>query len=310
MAKPAASVPAASVPSAIVPAAIVNARVGIVSSIPPAALPLASLTAPITAAGHILTPAPEDANGNYDADSKREMKRAVKRLLNVPVGNRPQLVISIGGLVAARGVSDYIDSHDDIPFLACIGRAPNEDSSLWNNEQFVGGINLNTANQNQARGDLLKQNFGAAITSVKNICLYFNKNSHMAKKEAKEWSFFGSLKESSVDHTANNATIQAQFEEDFANLPRGTEAVIVSSDPFFLSKASRLTAAILARFGGRPICYPNGTYYGFGQPNYRLVYGVNLATAYTLLGQKAVAYLAAPGDMGLDTPPPVQQGPA
>src|SRR5207237_24162 len=107
---------------------------GIVSSITlPAALSTA-LTTPLTTAGHTQLGPIESANGNYDADGKRKMKVAVKNLITANPG--ADLVIAVGGLVAAKAVSDYIDLHDPIPFLVCIGRAPNEGSSLWNNDSF------------------------------------------------------------------------------------------------------------------------------------------------------------------------------
>jgi hypothetical protein len=278
-------------------------RVGVVSSI---ALPQGAgtlweaLTGPLTAAGHTVLPL-QHANGNYDANSKRDMKRAVRRLLNVP--NRPDLVIAVGGLVAARAVSDYTEAVGDLPFLVCIGRAPNEGSSLWDNDQFMGGINLDSANQNAHRAALLKQRY-PGVTSVRDICLYYNKQSHMAAREAREWSFLGKLMESTVDHTAANTA--AQFRNDFRSLPVGTKAVIVSSDPFFASKANEITAAALAEFPGRPICYPNAVYHASAQPGFRMVYGANLKQAYAALGNMAVAFLALPqpANMGLDTPIP------
>ncbi len=283
-------------------------RVGIVSSV---ALPVGpgtlfnALTGPITAAGHIIA-TPETAGGDYDVHSKREMRRAVRKLLNPPAPTpNPDMVIAVGGLVAARAVSDYFDAHENqaLPFLICVGRAPNEGSTLWENDQFMGGINLDSANQNTTRATLLMKKNPGLVSSVNEICLYYNKNSHMAAREAKEWSFFGLLKESSVDHNAANTA--GQFRDDFKTLPRGTKAVIVSSDPFFASKASEVTAAALAEFAGKPVCYPNALYPVAGQPLF-MIYGANLAAAYDALGKKAVGLLALakPRNQGLDTPLP------
>jgi hypothetical protein len=277
------------------------AKIGLVSSI---ALPnnlLDAVRLPLLNGGH--TVSYEHASGDYDANSKRKMKKAVRKIGNVA---SLELVVAVGGLVAARAVSDYIDAHDDIPFLICVGRAPNEGSSLWENDQFIGGINLDTANQNTSRATALMQRHPSLISNVSSVCLLYNKNSHMAAREAKEWSFFGPTKESCVDQAAYDPS---HFASDFTatSLPRGTQAMIVSSDPFFASKAADLTAA--ARAWGKPVCYPNELYKASALPGMSMIYGPNLEAAYGALSAKALAYLSAatkPKTMGMDTPMPVR----
>src|SRR5260221_8051130 len=128
-------------------------RVGIVSSFLLPVTLFTKLTTPLSA--HTITQ--KDAGGDYDAKSRRKMKQAVKDLLNVPAPSRPELVIAVGGLVAATAVSNYIAVNDDIPFLVCIGRVPNDGSSLLDNDQFMGGINLDTPSQNSIRAAYLIQ---------------------------------------------------------------------------------------------------------------------------------------------------------
>jgi hypothetical protein len=276
-------------------------NVGLVSSVDLPTNLYKAIHDPIVAAGHKV--GFEHASGDYDSDSRRKMRTAVRKLVNTTMP-KPDLLIATGGLVAAKAVSDFVDSHDDVPFLVCVGRAPNEGSSLWGHSHFIGGINLDTANQNTTRATLLRKRH-SSITSVSHICLLYNKNSHMAAKEAREWSFFGLLKESSVEH---GSTYHAsQFVDDFKSLPRGTQAVIVSSDPFFASKAADLTAAA-HHFAG-PICYPNSLYQATAQKGVSMIHGADLKAAYDELCAKALAYLSAhapkPKTMGLDTPLPV-----
>jgi hypothetical protein len=277
------------------------ANVGLVSSVDLPSNLFKAINDPIVAAGHKV--GFEHASGDYDSDSRRKMRTAVSKLVNTTMP-KPDLLIATGGLVAAKAVSDFVDTHEDIPFLVCVGRAPNEGSSLWGHSHFIGGVNLDTANQNTTRATLLR-NRHPSITSVSHICLLYNKHSHMAAKEAREWSFFGLLKESSVEH---GSTYHAsQFVEDFDSLPRGTQAVIVSSDPFFASKAANLTAA--AQLFAGPICYPNSLYQATAQPGVSMIHGADLQGAYNDLCAKALAYLSAPAPkpktMGLDTPLPV-----
>jgi hypothetical protein len=269
-------------------------KVGIVSSIP---IPTGTgslhekLTKPITDAGHSIA-AMKNAGGDYNAKSKRKMRRAVKDLLDA---DSFDLIISVGGLVAARAVSDAIAATDNVGFLVCVGRAPNEGSSLWDNDLFMGGINLDTPSQNPLRAAYLIQQNSGTVKSVTDICLYYNDKSHMAEKEANEWRFSGGLvKKSSVDHTANDTAIRAAINADFASLPSGTKAIIVSSDPFFAAKASILTD----EFKSMPTCYPNSR---FSPPTGSFSYGVDIGKAYNELGKKAVSYLATPKQMGLDT---------
>src|SRR4029078_12163826 len=97
-----------------------------------------------------------------------------------------------------------------------------------------------------------------------------------------------------------------QFVTDFNNLPAGTAAVIVSSDPFFTSKSADIVAA--ARGWARPVCYPNEIYKAANPlQGSSMVYGPSLSTAFQALGDKAKAFLNAnprPSKIGLDTPHP------
>jgi hypothetical protein len=152
----------------------------------------------------------------------------------------------------------------------------------------------------------------ADVTAVNQVCLYYNRNSHMAAKEAKEWSFFGPRKECSVDQTAGDAVILDQLKDDFASLPRRTKAVIISSDPFLASRANAVKTAAQDKFGG-PVCYPNALYHSGSTQANVMIYGASLLTAYSDLGRKAVDLLALakPKNMGLDTPiPEILDGPS
>ena len=251
-------------------------------------------------------PAYEHAGGDYDANSRRGMKQAVRRLFKA--NPNLDLAVALGGLVSARALSDYVDATGvAVPFLILIGRTPNDGGSLWQNDQFIGGINLDTANQNTYRATCLVGHYSTPANpiAVENICLLYNSNSHMGQREATDWSFFGLVKKSSVVQTAAGYNPN-QFANDFTSLPAGTKAVIVSSDPFFTSKAADLVAA--ARVWASPVCYPNEIYRAANPlTNASMIYGPDLSTAFQLLGAKGAAYLNGnprPSQVGLDSPHP------
>jgi hypothetical protein len=243
----------------------------------------------------------QHASGVYDANSKGQMKRAVRQLF---AGNpNYDLAVALGGLVSARALSDYIDAVGlSLPFLALVGRAPNDGTSLWQNDNFIGGINLDTANQNTYRAKCVTDHYCVAVN---NICLLYNSNSHMGARESDDWSFFGTVKKSSVVQTPGGYN-GAQFANDFATLPANAKAVIVSADPFFTSKATDIVAA--ATTWAQPVCYPNEIYNNANPlAGKSMIYGPDLSTAYQSLGQKAADYLNAnprPPQMGLDSPHP------
>jgi hypothetical protein len=242
------------------------------------------------------------AGGNYDAASAGN----IKQVANTIDPTNLDLIVAVGGLVSAQAVSDFLDDNNlNIKFLILIGRAPNETSGLWNNKLCIGGINLDTANQNAYRATCLVEHkwTGIAAFAVNNVCLLYNQNSHMGAREAKDWSFFGPTKRSTVSQTGYD---KKQFVYDFSHLPAQAKAIIVSSDPFFTSNAADIIAA--AKNWGNPVCYPNELY-GTATTGISMIYGPDLKTAYKALGVKAATYLAAatkPASVGLDSPHPPQ----
>ena len=248
-----------------------------------------------------------NANGDYDNEAANN--RNIKQVADSINPANYDLLVAAGGLVSAIALAKS-SAGAAKPFLIIVGGLPNNPgNNLSNNNNLIGGVNLHTAHQNNVRAGCLWDAFGPsgtishAITSLVNICLYYNGNSHSHDKERDEFSFRGGLiLRSTVDHTTGGS-VQAQFAADFARLPRDTEAIVVAADPFFGARAADLTAAIPAI----PVCYPTERF-SMADPAISLIYGPNLGAAYETLGGMASQYLNAtvkPPYLGIYTPPPV-----
>jgi len=159
-----------------------------------------------------------------------------------------------------------------------------------NNILFLGGISLETPNHNPERVAALMKNF-ASVTDLTKIWLYYNDNSHMHEDEIDEWKFYvgDKILPSSVDQTGFDKT---QFDDDFAtsSIPSDAQAVVVSADPFFGSKASDLVSSAASVRPSLPFCYPIDLYKP-ARPAKAVVYGPKLKDAFEALGAKAQSCL-------------------
>lgn len=255
------------------------------------------------------------AQGNYNSNSTKNIMRVVRTNLQP---NR-DLILTVGGLVMAKALANFLYNRRwQTPFLMLIGSTPSPTSGLWNDPNLIGGVNLDTANQNNLRAQYMLEYYGQGQTSptagfidVSQICLLYNENSHMGAQESMAWQFHGRpTLASSVNNQAAYVANPNPFNNDFQNLPAGTKAVIVSADPFFTSHAADIMQAAMQIIPPIPICFPNEQYVtAAGSPQAKsMIYGPNLAKAYTLLGQMANTYLnavpAARQPMGIKTPEP------
>jgi hypothetical protein len=242
------------------------------------------------------------AGDDYDTDS-------VKNILTVAqtLDQNADLIVTLGGLVAAEAVAKLkTKDYPNAVSLVLVGNAPKHGSALEkkNGIPLMGGIDLESTTLNPARVTALLSNF-KSVTDRTKICLYYNQNSHMIQEELTEWNFH--VDGYSLQSTANQAKANYDpkaFGADFADLPKDTQAVVISSDPFFAAKASDLAAA--ANTWGKPVCYPTSA---FTVSKTSIVSGPNLNLAYQALGNKANQYLvafmkkAAPSFLGFDVQP-------
>jgi len=252
-----------------------------------------------------------NANGDYDNEAANN--RNIKQVADTINPANYDLLVAAGGLVSAIALAKSRAGAAK-PFLIIVGDLPNHPGNdLSNNNNLIGGINLHTANQNNVRAGCLWDAFGPSgtishrITSLVNICLYYNGNSHSHDKESGEFLFRrGKALKSTVDQTTAGS-VQAQFAADFAGLPQGTEAIVVAADPFFAARAADLAAALTAVIPAIPVCYPTERF-SMADPAISLIYGPNLGAAYETLGRMASRYLNAtvkPPYLGIYTPPPI-----
>lgn len=244
---------------------------------------------------------PVSAGDDYDTDSANNILTKAKTL-----DKTADLIITLGGLVAAEGVAQLkANDYPDATFLVLVGNTPKHNSWLEKRDNsripLLGGIDLESATLNPARANALIAKWPNVVTDRTKICLYYNKNSHMVAEELTEWEFHvrGLVLPSSVSQSNYDKTA---FATDFNGLPAGTEAVVISSDPFFAAKASDLSAAAANIY----VCFPTSAYTSSTKS---IVYGSSLNDAYKALGAKANTYLNdlmqdnAPSYMGLDIQP-------
>jgi hypothetical protein len=217
--------------------------------------------------------------------------------------NTVDLIISVGGVVAAHAAQDQIRK---TPFLVIIGQLPKTFSLSTDKnpsqDKFCGGMNLDMVGQNILRHDLLVAQYALATDQV---CLVWNSNSKTGKYEKKEWVRRG-WKEEEVKSNAPSDIQQA-----FSNAKiRGCSAAVVSGDSYFTSQMDTLVPA--ANGTTMKICYPFTVYLKASTPpasQQSMFFGPDIELAYRLTGRKAGAVLqVGKGDLpdtGLDTCPTI-----
>ena len=148
------------------------------------------------------------------------------------VNEQVKLLIASGGIVSARAAAAAaVKATPPTPVLVCIGQ---DDPSL--NGPNIAGINLKTPAQNKYRATLLKSRNGP--TSEDNIWLVVNANSAMGKAERDAWDAEERpFVETGRSGNNNDGKLAKAF--DYAK-DEDAEAFIISSDPFFTSKAKKI----------------------------------------------------------------------
>jgi hypothetical protein len=241
---------------------------------------------------------PVEIGGDYDSNGRRNRKsyRQVAAL-----DDPATVLVAVGGLVAAHPV---VQRTTKSPFLVLVGRIPEaSDFSFTDNDNYCGGVELHMVQDNTKRRAALMAQFSLGDPSK--IFLLFNPNSRMGQSEANEWRAQGGDAIPAAMQGFNDVN---EFGPAFTRLKnRNATGVVVSSDPFFMSKRSDLVTAANAAFTdfGIKVCYPSDL---FGSPTApksgsAISFGPDFKAAYTAMGQKAKAVVTAGSAkfVGLDT---------
>jgi hypothetical protein len=238
---------------------------------------------------------------NISSDLKHSDKHGYKRGDNsklkqaIKDNNSADLIATAGGLAAYDAArSDAVTN-----FVSVIGAITPPFSN-----SFKGCVSLESYASNTARIALLHNDFGFQI---KEIGLFYNPNSYM-DKELDNWiSLVGNKNQA---FPGGNDNLGGTYNADFGNIPvtgsNAIKALVISADPFFQDTKDDLIAAAntwVAGAGGRYVCYPTQDYSNRTgthkpTPQKATLFGPDLATAYSLLGQLAAVVLS--GGSGLN----------
>jgi hypothetical protein len=184
----------------------------------------------------------ESAGAEYghSRNKRKKLNNGAKKLITGGV----DLIVASGGIVSARAAVKAAAKKDK-KVLVCIGR---DDPELGDDlDVDVGGINLNTPDANNHRLALLLQ--ANAGLEEEDVWLVVNSNSAMGRQERDEWEAHGrQCLETGKDRENKEGKLKSAF--DYA-LDNGAAAFIISSDPFFTSKADKIRALT----GGKPACF-------------------------------------------------------
>jgi hypothetical protein len=235
-------------------------------------------------------------NGDYDTNSTGQILNGTNGAKTICKSSH--LIVAVGGLVAAEAVAQLKKSdYSNAVYLIMAGNTPKHNSNLEKqnptNIPLLGGVDIESTNRNPARANALVSTFTATVTDRTKICLYYNSNSHMVAEELAEWDFHvGGGNGLSLTSTVkqNNNYDKQQFKDDLTHLPTGTQAVVISSDPFFALKASDLSD-VANNNCAVPVCYPGRAYTTMA--NKSIFSGPSMKAAYTALGAKANTYVNA-----------------
>jgi hypothetical protein len=224
------------------------------------------------------------AKGRY---GKKKFPKVLDGLADeLVVVEHVQLIVASGGIVSARAAAAAgAKTSPPTPVLVCLGQA---DATLPTS--FVAGVNLNTPGQDNYRGTLLKTRNG--LSSEDNIWLVVNSNSAMGKSERDQWDAAGRpFVETGRSGDNDEGRLSKAFEYAVDD---GAEAFILSSDPFFTSKAKKLFTIIKGT--NLPACFPFKEYLDGQAPDQKYVsWGPSLVDAYVMLGEQAIAILTPTG---------------
>jgi hypothetical protein len=194
------------------------------------------------------------------------------------------LIVTVGGLVVYQAAETYAAANAGAkPFLSLVGGTPSSPSS-----KFRGGVSLESYTTNPNRIQCLIDK--GYLESQ--ICLFSNPNSAMQPTETGHWG--GANPIQGTTPGSNNFNT---YQNAILSIPVDVTAIVISADPYFYDSGDALIRA--ANNSNRYVCYPLLDYASVkgATPNSgsTTLYGPSLTYAYSVLGQRAVIVVKAPG---------------
>lgn len=230
------------------------------------------------------------ARGHYAKGNVANLKRAVTNLVGTPGGL--SLLIT-GSSIAAKAADAVVPN--TLPVLAVIGR-----QGLPLNNSFGGFYLSDQTNQDlQQKITILATDYGvgtAANPDVSKMCLLYNGNSEMSTAELAAWNTVTGGQGKSVDASGGSDNPRMNLKQAFQAadaLVGDGGGIIVSSDPFFSNRRSRIIR--LGAKSNQMMCYPLQEYFADAQeasdPGTFFTYGPSLADVYAKIGTAAAQVL-------------------
>jgi hypothetical protein len=233
-----------------------------------------------------------NAGGKYQHDnsSNVNLQNAVKNMI-ADLQSPPQLFVAAGGIVTALAANGNTNT---IPILVIMGR----NASFGANVKVGGYYFDNTASGNvtlKAKRDYLHYPYGFAYSKQ---WLVYNGNSNMGPNEATEWATLVGSANQAIDVSNKGNTTNDKIDMKSAisaAVTAGAEAIVISGDPHFTTKATRIVQ-YAKNHTGLVMCYPFQEYgdeasdAGLTTNDY-MIYGPRLGLVYESLGNLAAKYL-------------------
>ena len=247
------------------------------------------------------------AHGNYT-----KLSNAVSNLIK-EVNTRPQLFVTAGGMVSALSAipnTDYGDGLAPISVLALVGRQilppPPLPAGLQLGAYYIDKIITNpdgTATNSTllTKAKTLRDNYGKPFNAQ---WLIYNANSSTATSEVAEWQRIVGLAGQAIDASYSGGNDALNLRKAFNDaLNQGAQAIVLSADPQFFTKAHRIVAYAKSH-PGLIMCYPFQEYdaecadLGLSAQADYMIYGPDMGQAYLKLGYNAGQYIINPYGAG------------
>jgi hypothetical protein len=224
-----------------------------------------------------------DAQGIPEKNMNQDNLYSIMNTINNITVNPPHMIVSLGGLVTAHAVTMMAQK----PFLVVIGQIPkSDDFVLAQNNNYYGGVNLNTTHDNVRRRQFLATSAGIPLDS---IWLLHNPNARMSMMEVEEWRNGHRIRGHAAAAAVPGGNDSADFAVAFTRLRNATaQGIVVSADPFFTNSWNAFVTA--ANNSTLHFCYPFQLYNKAQNPptaGQHWYYGLDLLDAYTTLGKMA-----------------------
>lgn len=264
---------------------IAGSKIGVVSSI---ALPNALENAFRNGVNNAAIDVKIRDNCSYKKNNLQKLENEIRHF-----SNTADVIATAGGLVAYKAALSAATK----PFVSLAAELPPDPTG-----NFKGGVSLESYQSNKDRIDILTSlSFGLA-----NIGLFYNPNSAMNPNELSNWNGLVGTQDQvfpgGVDSSGDNDATAYATDFGPTKIPATIRALVISGDPFFQDTKAKLIPAANAWIAAaspdspRYICYPSLAYQNAGgtgpTAGRATLYGPDLPTAYSLLGQIAATVLS------------------